>query len=321
MEITDPVYGTVTIDEPVLKDLIKSKPVQRLKEVHQGGPSPFFIDDKPYVTRFEHSIGVMLLLREFHASIEEQIAGLLHDVPHTAFSHVADFVFENEEHEYHEDFMEDIVYSSEIPEILENYDLEVDYILDESNFGLLERDLPDLCADRLDYSMRDLKRHEDIEVERFLESLAVEDGKFVFKDANIGKEFAEKFMYADRQWWANPREVAIYHLFAEALREALEVSIIEEEDLFNTDRVLLEKLRNSNNDEIMAILNLLQRGLKIEIESEDYDFIETTKARAVDPEIKGESVRVSEVFPEVGKDINEHQKRVSDGYKIKVVNS
>lgn len=37
----------------------------------------------------------MLLNRQLDASMEEQIVALLHDVSHTAFSHVIDYVFDD----------------------------------------------------------------------------------------------------------------------------------------------------------------------------------------------------------------------------------
>ena len=42
--------------------------------------------------------------------------------------------------------------TSEIPNILERYGFNLDYILDDKNFPLKERSLPDLCADRIDYA-------------------------------------------------------------------------------------------------------------------------------------------------------------------------
>ena len=100
-------------------------------------------------------MGVMLLLHKLGASVEEQVAGLLHDVPHTAFSHVIDFVFRTEKHNFHELHHERVIMGSEIQGILDKHGFDVKRILDEHKFPLLEKDLPDLCADRVDYTLRD----------------------------------------------------------------------------------------------------------------------------------------------------------------------
>ena len=63
----------------------------------------------------------MLLIKKMGGSIEEQIAGLLHDVSHTAFSHVVDFVLDHPEENYHELIFNEVVRSSPIPQILEKY--------------------------------------------------------------------------------------------------------------------------------------------------------------------------------------------------------
>ena len=323
MKFEDRVYGEKKVDEPVLEQLIQTEPVQRLKGVHQAGPSPFFMDDKPPITRFEHSIGVMLLLREFGASLEEQIAGLLHDVPHTAFSHVADFVFENEGHEYHERFLEEIIYDSEIPEILEREGLDIEYILEEDNFGLLEQDLPRLCADRLDYSMRDLKSHKDYDMRPFVESLKVENGEFVFDNFEDAEKFGLNFIEADDSFWAHPLEVAIYELFADIIRKALELEEITEDDLFTTDRELMEKLRAIDCEEIQMKFDLLDSGLEIETGAENYDILGTTKARAVDPPFvseDGEILQASERSERLKEEMERHNQKVEDGFKIKILN-
>lgn len=100
MKINDRLYGEADL-EPVLTDLIHSKAVQRLNGIHQGGAC-FLVNPAWNISRCEHSIGVMLLIRRLGGSLEEQIAGLLHDVSHTAFSHVADDVFNMENEDYHE---------------------------------------------------------------------------------------------------------------------------------------------------------------------------------------------------------------------------
>jgi len=76
MEIKDRVYGKIDINEPVLLTLLKSKPLIRLQGINQAGASQYAIPNK-IVSRYEHSVGVMLLLKILGASTEEQIAGLL----------------------------------------------------------------------------------------------------------------------------------------------------------------------------------------------------------------------------------------------------
>ncbi len=321
MEFDDPVYGSQKVEEEVLQDLINSGPVQRLKHVHQGGPSPFFAD-RAETKRFEHSLGVMFLLREFNASIEEQIAGLLHDVPHTAFSHVADFVFKNSEHEYHDNFFEEVVMDSKIPEILEEHGLDVDYILDESNFRLLERDAPDLCADRIDYFLRDALKAGKLgesEVEKLLNSLTVKDNRFVLKDKETAELYALKYVEADEKVWASPEEAGIYEVFASVLKRAMEIGLIEEEDLFGTDKEIMDLLERSGDPEIEERLELLCGDFRIERNKEDYDFKVKTKARFVDPQVVEEDMRrVSEVSEKVRERIEEHKKDVQSGYCLKI---
>ncbi len=88
----DKIYGQTEISEPVVLELINSPSMQRLKGVSQHGHfEPYFPNTA--FSRFEHSLGVFILLKKFGAGLPEQIAGLLRDVSHTAFSHVADYVF------------------------------------------------------------------------------------------------------------------------------------------------------------------------------------------------------------------------------------
>ena len=92
MKYLDQVYGENEINEPVILEIIASPEMQRLKGVDQAGYfEPYF----PGVqhTRFEHSMGVYLLLKKYGAPLEEQIAGLIHDISHPAFSHAGDYYF------------------------------------------------------------------------------------------------------------------------------------------------------------------------------------------------------------------------------------
>ena len=91
---TDPVYGQVRLTEPLLIDLFHSKAVQRLERIHQGGITAY-IQPTRKTTRLDHSLGVTALLRKLDAQVEEQAAGLVHDVHHNAFSQFIYFFFPN----------------------------------------------------------------------------------------------------------------------------------------------------------------------------------------------------------------------------------
>ncbi len=318
MEFQDPVYGWQKVGEDVLLELIESGPVQRLKHVHQAGPTPFFIDKTP-VTRFEHSVGVMLLLKKFDAPLEEQIAGLLHDVPHTAFSHLVDFIYRNDAHEYHEDFLEEIVLDSDIPEVLERHGLDVDYILDESNFRLLERELPDLCADRIDYFLRDTTVYEGKNLSHLLDALTVVDNRFAIEDRGTAEKYALRYIETDDQYWANPKEVAIFETMAEAMKEALDIGLITEEDLFGTDEEIMQLLRESDNDTIQEKLKLLDSDFEVVVDKDDYDFYGETKPRFVDPQVAEEDMaRISELSDRVAEKIEQHREKIQSGYHIRI---
>ena len=87
----DRIYGEKRIENPVISALVLSEPMQRLKKLNQFGLPDEFYHLKGF-SQYEHSLGVMYLLQHLGTSEEEQVAGLLHDVSHRAFSHVYNWV-------------------------------------------------------------------------------------------------------------------------------------------------------------------------------------------------------------------------------------
>lgn len=155
MTYQDFVYGQIEIDQPVLIALISTASMQRLKGILQHGITGFLGITKP-ITRFEHSVGAMLLVRHFQAPLTEQIAALLHDVSHTAFSHVTDHVFCTPAGEsFHEIMKQTFLAQSDIAQVLADYGYDWRDLLDDSVYPILEQPSPLLCADRLDYFFRD----------------------------------------------------------------------------------------------------------------------------------------------------------------------
>jgi len=311
MIINDAVYGRVEITEPVLIDLINSKPIQRLKGIMQAGISAYLLPKRD-ATRYDHSLGVMILLKKFGAPLEEQIAGLLHDIPHTAFSHVVDHVFANEAHDFHERFHEKILMESEIPEILTKYGYKAEDYLHEENFPLLERSMPDLCADRIDYALRDLKMLWNKTVS--LDDFVVKDNEIIMRDEKAAKSFAYDFMKLVTDLYSSIDELAQYHVFANILRRGLDIGIITKDDLFLTDDEVWEKIKTSDDKEIEEQNGLLKKHP--ENNPQDYDFVSKTKVRYIDP--KFDNTRLSETDLQFKKDLEAHKEKIKQGFFIKL---
>lgn len=323
MQINDRVYGKFDINEPVLLELINSQPLQRLKGINQAGASPYVLPNKT-VTRYEHSVGVMLLLKIIGAPLEEQIAGLLHDVPHTAFSHVIDYVFKNTDHTWHEDFHEKIIRNSEIPDILAKFGFSVDRLMNEHNFPLLERSIPDLCTDRIDYSFRDRLAYlgSGENIKNYLDNLIVRDLEIIFKRGDWALKFTKDYFEMDYKFWSNPLEVAIFQILADAIRLALDKKLLLEDDLFKDDQYVYDKLKQFGDQDIDKKLAKLNPQLKIVLDDNNYDFYSKNKLRYIDPKFINEDGairRVSEVHEEIKQELAKHKTWVEQGNFIKIV--
>ena len=249
MRWTDRVYGEVCVNEPGIIDLIECPTFQRLKGVRQAGPSAFAFPFKT-VTRFEHSVGVYLLLLRLGAGERERVAGLLHDVSHTAFSHAVDFVFSSEEQDHHEALKPVFLHRPDLVAGLARLGFVPEDFFDDSIYPLLERPLPWLCADRLDYFLRDSIACDVTDPEaarRLLGHIVVIDSTLVFDDAAVAREAARAFAEMNRDWWASPTEAYIYNEFADALREGFRVGGLTQADLYEDDVHVLARLHDARN--------------------------------------------------------------------------
>ncbi len=260
MRWTDRVYGDVTIEDPEVLALIACPTFQRLKGVRQAGPSALAFPFKD-VTRFEHSLGAYLLLRRFGADRREQVAGLLHDISHTAFSHAVDFLYDSEDQNHHELLKPTFLERPDIREALKRLGFTPEEFFDDAIYPLLERPLPWLCADRLDYFFRDSLACSVTTpelVSRFLDHLAVADEMIVFTEVAVAREAVRRFALMNQDWWASPTEAFIYNEFAQALREGVETGALVEEDLLATDAHVLKRLQESGNPSILKVLEQIQ---------------------------------------------------------------
>ncbi len=323
MIITDKIYGKFEI-EKVLEDLIASKPMQRLKGIHQGGAS-YLVNEKWNETRFDHSVGVMLLIKKLGGSIEEQIAGLLHDVSHTAFSHVVDFVFDNKKEDYHETIYKSVIINSEIPTILEKYHYKYEDILfDDSRWTLLEQPAPELCADRVDSTLRDMYEYGHIslkDIQTFLSDLTVIEGKMYVQSIEIAEWFVETYYKEVIGFFMDPLNIYGNDTLAKTLRLALDKEVIKLDDFLGEDDELIEVIKSSKDKEIQEHFRRLNQNVKVQEDITNYDFHRKNKIRLIDPAVFNgkELIKASLLSEEVGKMNQTACEKATKGMYVKII--
>ncbi|MBJ8069531.1 HD domain-containing protein [Bacillus cereus] len=325
MIISDVIYGEFKVDK-VLEELILSKPVQRLKGVHQAGAS-YLMNEKWDVTRFDHSVGAMLLIKKLGGSVEEQIAGLLHDVSHTAFSHVIDYVFDNENESYHEEIFSSVVKNSEIPAILSKhgYNYE-DILLDDSKWTLLERSAPELCADRVDYTLRDMYTYGYIsleEVHSFLEDVIEVDGKMVLQSIEIAEWFTETYYKEVIDFFMKPLNIYGNDMLAKTLKLALHKKVIHADDFLLEDHELISKLQLCKDQEVDALLRKVHPSIEVKEDRNEYDLHQKNKVRLIDPPLlrEGKIVQSSVVSEKIRQMSDVAYEKAVRGMYVKVISN
>lgn len=296
MNYNDDIHGRVEITAPVLLAVMQSEAMQRLHGVLQHGITAVLGITEP-ITRFEHSVGAMLIVRRFGGTVEEQLGALLHDVSHTAFSHVMDHVYGNAAAQsYHDEVKEDYVEQSDLPAILGRFGYDWRDFTDETQFPLLEQPSPALCADRLDYFLRDaqgLKLCTQAEITAVWPHLTVHDGRLMVTDLNTARWLGETFMAADDASWANFWEVGLYEVTAEAIRYGLSIGAIDEADVWQTDTAVWQKLCAHPDPILQEKIALVSRDTDFVWDEAHPTFTVRTKIRTIDPDViingKGEA--------------------------------
>lgn len=288
MDYTDRVYGETLIEEPVLESLMASEAMKRLQGVLQHGISGLIGVTAP-VTRYEHSVGAMLLVRRMGADIKEQIAALLHDVSHTAFSHVIDYVYDDHDNQsYHEEIKERFIDQTDLPALLASHGYDWREFVEETPYTLLEQPAPRLCADRLDYFLRDsldLNLASAADVATVLEHFVVYNGRIVTNDFAAARWLAYTYIDADKASWANFREVGLYELTARAIRRALTIGALQELDFWGTDGELWRQLRNIEDSFVEETLELVHPHTGFVWDEARPTFSVSTKLRSIDPDV------------------------------------
>ncbi len=161
--IRDAIHGDITFESGMLA-VLDSPQMQRLRFVRQLGTT-YLTFPSAHHSRYEHSLGTYFLTQEICSRImgdsEESrhvmLAGLLHDVGHSAFSHLSEPVVKKYTGKSHEDLGIERVKSGKLSETIERHGYSTrkicDILSEKNRLGAVI--WGDLGTDRMDYLLRD----------------------------------------------------------------------------------------------------------------------------------------------------------------------
>lgn len=324
----DTFYGTYETQQPVIQALLEDSYFQRLKKIHQYGPRQYAIKNESY-TRFDHSVGVLYLLNRFGAELDEQIAGLLHDVSHTVFSHVGDLLFNRKQNQdaYQDEIHAQFIAKTSLKEILQNYGFTVEQIAcNKEQYLALEQNLPDICADRLEYNLQGGFVHGIIskeEINFILDNLRYEDKKWYFTSVEAAVKFAQLPLILMEEVWSSPENNYIYEQTSTMLMRALAIGEISEDDIhYGTDDAIWSRLAAMQDTVVQnCYASILAHKEHIVFDEAGYTKHYKAKFRGIDPLVKINNVmaRLTSLDEQFAAQYHAMKVKMAAGYRIKIV--
>ena len=325
----DTFYGSIEVEEPVLLELIESAAFQRLKFIHQYGVAYYTTHREEY-TRYDHSLGVFVILRAQNCSLQEQIAGLLHDVSHTAFSHVGDWIFgkANQEKDYQNSIHDVFLEQSGLEEILKKYNFTIDQILPtEESFPALESRLPNLCADRIDYNIQGAYYQGFItyeEAQQIFRGLHFVDGAWMSVDGELMKKVVRFSLFMTQDCWGSPANYFSSRWLADAILKGIELGCISDQEVhFGTDQAIWDKLIACEDLFVQKKMKMLHQAdaSYLLVDCFEADLILKSKFRGIDPWIfsEGKLVRLTAIDPILAAEYKSVKERIEKGLAIKII--
>ena len=265
-EFSDPIHELIKAYDCEIR-IIDSFPFQRLRFISQLGIA-YMVFPSAQHSRFEHSLGTMELAGRIYNNLGlkdeklykiARLAGLLHDIGHTPFSHTTEVLLGDKSHE---SIGERVLFEEGIADILKNcgYSLEDIQLIVELAFrkgsSLPKIITGEFGADRMDYLRRDDyfcgTSYGFFDYRRLLENMLIIEGKkCVHISALRALEsfiLGRYFMYSQVYFHKVVRILNIH--LEEVIHDFLERGLLNSKDFYRkTDPHILHLMLDRSSEE------------------------------------------------------------------------
>lgn len=208
-----------------------------------------------FYSRLDHSVGVALIIWNFTKDKTQTIAGLLHDVSTTVFSHVSDFRKGDAltQTSTEEPTTPMILSDSALCKLLESDGIEPKDVVDYHIYPIADNEIPSLSADRLEYMYPSglaldgswtfeeiAKTYNDLII------LKNEENKeeLGFKTIEMAELYCKKFCMIGHILQLNENKLSL-QLLSQIMSKAVELDVLQEEDFMTlSESKIIEKIES-----------------------------------------------------------------------------
>ena len=257
-------------------------------------------DFREYISRYDHSLTVALIVYKLTHDKKTTIAGLFHDIATPCFSHVIDYM--NKDHEKQETTEEytDFVIENDIwlCHCLEEDGIDLRDIVDFKKYSIVDNDRPKACADRIDgvvltgiwwtknISKDDIK---NIVMAMKLFKNESEELEIGFNSLNVAKlvlmvsESIDSYCHSKEDFY-------MMELLAKITKYAIDMNIICYDDLYKLNEKELFNILEESSDLYLKEL-IMEFKTKKKEDIEDVK-VSNVKIRDLNPLVNGERLRL-----------------------------
>ena len=217
-----------------------------------------------FYSRLDHSVGVALIIWNFTRDKTQTIAGLLHDVSTTVFSHVSDFRKGDAltQTSTEEPTTKMILSDSALCKLLESDGIEPKDVVDYHIYPIADNEIPSLSADRLEYMYPSglaldgswtfeeiAKTYNDLII------LKNEENKeeLGFKTIEMAELYCKKFCMIGHILQLNENKLSL-QLLSQIMSKAVELDVLQEEDFMTlSESKIIEKIESFISKKTLSV--------------------------------------------------------------------
>lgn len=278
---------------------LKTPSLLRLKKVGyfcgMDYASKDIYDFREYISRFDHSLTVSLIVYKLTKNKIETIAGLFHDIATPCFSHVIDYMngdYEKQEstEEYTEKILRNDTY---LQKCLEEDMINIDDIINFKKYPIVDNERPKVCADRIDGVI--------LTGMGWTKSITKEDinsivkNMMIFKNENNEEEIGFKSLSVANRVLEVSKDIDVYchsnednymmELLAKITRLTIDEKYISYDDLYYyNEEKIFSLFKGKDNKELKRLIYEFENIKKSDIPNTE---IPNVKVRKLSPIVNG----------------------------------